>query len=299
MKAELAETTVEAQQSQLGWMPSVLRTFCEIPLADGPYKSVELQTVEHEGSIGGVVLLRRRDDRMLEIHVEPHLGLDDSWPGHEPALMHQEVHSVHQTELPGFVCTIERDLVEAQCAVRTLSGLMSVYAHDASSRKQANVFTPAPPGTLPQNPRFLVMGIFGLLSRSATVETFLEGRRIQPKRFTLGPLTFPVLEARIGGDLVLGTLTASPEQSSATLGNGDQFLRILNSSAVDGEFGVHSSAGPCATGTLLSSRNHIRIDALQQDWNPGKKRPLWQALRLVRLLRRKPANVRLERGTDQ
>ena len=292
------ETSETDQGLSIGWRSSVLRSFCEVPIDGSPYVSVELQTVEHNNTSRGVVVLRRREDLALEIHTDPALGLDGSWAQREPALLHQDVHSVNSTPLGDFVCQVSAGRVHASCNLTTLDGRdMVVAVAEEFEKESPPVFTPAPPGTLKENPRFLVMGVLRVLGRSSKIDISFGGDAVTPTHFSIGPVDLGINEARAGGDLVLGTLVARSESPELVLSGGGHHLEISPGVSSGEAFTVTSSVGSVATGVVQAGDDTIRIEGLDQDWNPGLRHPKLQALRLVRQARRKPVDIDLTLGS--
>ena len=188
----------------IAWQKSVVRNFCEVPLASpSPYVSIEIQRAENNGHKGFIALLNH-GDRELDILFDEHLGLDEQWSLTEPATSHLKVRNLQPIEFAAVNCLVSASEVNAYASFIDLDQRKIEFA---VKHRFANVnrpmFTPAPPQRDPYCLRFFVMDVFHLLPVHAKVEVLLDGAALPKSTFVLPNGLSPYLSARVGGSSLL------------------------------------------------------------------------------------------------
>lgn len=283
----------------VSWVSSVLRNFCEIPLAAGSfYSSIELQTIEKKGVTGFVAIMHLRTGG-LDVLFEEKLGLDQNWSVSEPAMAHMEVKQLVTTEFKDVHCFVSAGEVDVQAKFRDSRGdEIKICVKKRIKASTLPLFTPAPPqrGQVPNSLRFLTMDVLHLLPRSSHIRVAINNVPQSIKYFLLPSSFAPFTSTRAGSRFILSSLALNTgerpphkrvivENDGLRIVDGNLWMEVVGLPKMDslallktgeiksGKFSVFSPIGELACGKYSASNTDsevkLTLSGVKQNWFPG------------------------------
>lgn len=283
---ETSKAPIETSKAPIEMLRGPLRDFVEIPFVrHESMESIEVQSLELPSGQTGHMVKIQHAGGVVDLYVEPHLGLTEQHLRSDPAFTHLEIASVNPTDFRTI--SLQTSATHARCSAdfddrhgRAL--FLDVAA--TRSRPAKPTFIPAPPQRNPRTFRLLHVDSFWLLPKASSSITLRYGDT------TLAPAGFPNVSiarfwsGRVGtGNHLVGV---NLDQPHPHLVGAEHVFRVEDRAAPNAAFAIVGPLGCVADGTHSTQSGELTLQ-ITSDWRPPLTRPVLRALSVVRRLRRR------------